>query len=128
MIGHYIDKCRGCDKVMGQCRCPDNNKEIRWGICDECLAIVKRERDSVVKENIAKFRKDMVDTKSGSYYVWYNLEAEPNGPWFATDAWTMTEKHISDGTLFGLLKAIQADIVPDHILINLYNLRHDPYL
>jgi len=34
---HYIEKCRGCKKVIEQCRCPDLNKTVRWSICEDCL-------------------------------------------------------------------------------------------
>ena len=36
MGNHYIKKCKKCLDVISQCRCPDANKEIRWGICDVC--------------------------------------------------------------------------------------------
>ena len=32
MSAHYIERCRDCDVVMGQCRCP-GEKEVRWSQC-----------------------------------------------------------------------------------------------
>lgn len=33
--GHYIERCKYCDAVMGQCRCP-GPKETRYGVCSRC--------------------------------------------------------------------------------------------
>ncbi len=30
---HFITKCRDCEKVMGQCRCPASEKEVTWDRC-----------------------------------------------------------------------------------------------
>jgi hypothetical protein len=35
---HFVTKCEGCQKVIVQCRCPDPNKTVRWGMCDACTA------------------------------------------------------------------------------------------
>jgi len=32
MSAHYIERCRDCDVVMGQCRCP-GEKEVRYSQC-----------------------------------------------------------------------------------------------
>ena len=45
---HFIEKCKECEKVISQCRCPDLNKTIRWGICKECsMAMENKEFDGV---------------------------------------------------------------------------------
>jgi hypothetical protein len=36
MTTHFIDKCRMCQRVIRQCRCPSSGKLIRWGLCDTC--------------------------------------------------------------------------------------------
>ncbi len=38
MSVHYIEKCRHCDTVISQCRCPSKDKSIRLGECAECTA------------------------------------------------------------------------------------------
>jgi len=35
--GHFIMHCKECDKVIGQCRCPAKDKEIRkTDTCEDC--------------------------------------------------------------------------------------------
>lgn len=51
MKTHFIEKCRGCNAVLSQCRCADSNKAIRWGICEECKRVVQEERDSLMAIN-----------------------------------------------------------------------------
>lgn len=34
--GHYMKKCRFCEKVYEQCRCPSKEKTLLWGVCREC--------------------------------------------------------------------------------------------
>lgn len=36
MSGHYVKYCKGCDKVMSQCRCPSKDKTVLYGLCEEC--------------------------------------------------------------------------------------------
>ena len=36
MSKHYMVKCNLCDKVISQCRCMAENKEVKYEICDEC--------------------------------------------------------------------------------------------
>ena len=33
---HYKTICQACEKIMGQCRCPSNDKETRYEICESC--------------------------------------------------------------------------------------------
>ena len=33
---HYAKVCDGCGRVFYQCRCMAKNKEISFGICDNC--------------------------------------------------------------------------------------------
>jgi DNA topoisomerase I len=33
---HYTELCRECGAVISQCRCRHPNKEIRYGLCEEC--------------------------------------------------------------------------------------------
>jgi hypothetical protein len=42
-MNHYIEKCKECQTVMGQCRCPDPNKEVRWTLCPECKVKLSEE-------------------------------------------------------------------------------------
>lgn len=37
-MNHFIKYCKECNKVIAQCRCPKENKEIQYGICSECKA------------------------------------------------------------------------------------------
>ena len=36
-MSHFIKYCRECRVVIGQCRCPDKNKEVQYGTCLKCL-------------------------------------------------------------------------------------------
>ncbi len=33
---HYIEYCRGCRIVMGQCRCPAEKKTVKYSLCTDC--------------------------------------------------------------------------------------------
>jgi hypothetical protein len=33
---HYIEKCQYCGIIISQCRCPSNDKTIKYGTCKEC--------------------------------------------------------------------------------------------
>lgn len=33
---HFIRKCKVCGDVIGQCRCPDLNKKVEYGLCLKC--------------------------------------------------------------------------------------------
>jgi hypothetical protein len=46
--GHFICKCRHCDVVITQCRCPDPSKNVVYSICDKCVAKQMRKEE---KEN-----------------------------------------------------------------------------
>lgn len=35
-MSHYIVKCKCCDAMISQCRCPAKNREIRFDICSNC--------------------------------------------------------------------------------------------
>lgn len=35
---HYVEKCKECSRIIGQCRCPALDKAVQWGVCSECLA------------------------------------------------------------------------------------------
>ena len=37
-MGHYITKCKECDTVIGQCRCPSLNKVTKYDTCTDCKA------------------------------------------------------------------------------------------
>jgi hypothetical protein len=39
MSEHFIVKCRHCDSVIGQCRCPAKDKLIKYGVCDVCKTL-----------------------------------------------------------------------------------------
>lgn len=33
MSNHYIIKCKHCEIIISQCRCPASDKKVRWGDC-----------------------------------------------------------------------------------------------
>ena len=33
---HFVKKCKDCNVVINQCRCPDLNKKVIWGFCNKC--------------------------------------------------------------------------------------------
>ena len=35
-MSHFIEKCRECGTTISQCRCPDLNKTVKYGICAKC--------------------------------------------------------------------------------------------
>lgn len=35
-MNHHIVKCKGCEKVIAQCRCPAVDKTVRYETCEEC--------------------------------------------------------------------------------------------
>jgi hypothetical protein len=37
-MSHYIEKCRACGTVMGQCRCMSKDKTVRLSLCGRCKA------------------------------------------------------------------------------------------
>ena len=37
-MSHYIKKCRTCERVISQCRCP-GPKEIQWDVCKGCKSV-----------------------------------------------------------------------------------------
>jgi hypothetical protein len=37
-MSHFIELCKICGDVISQCRCPDLNKEKRYGVCAKCAA------------------------------------------------------------------------------------------
>ena len=42
-MSHFIKYCKGCNKVMEQCRCMACNKEILYGLCDDCKKTIQEE-------------------------------------------------------------------------------------
>lgn len=38
-MSHFIEKCRCCEEVISQCRCPSSDKAIRWSTCRKCAGI-----------------------------------------------------------------------------------------
>lgn len=47
-MSHYIEKCRVCEAVVSQCRCPAPNKELRLVLCKSCEAKKPSEPPDVV--------------------------------------------------------------------------------
>ena len=37
-MAHYITKCKECDTVISQCRCPSLNKVTNYDTCTNCKA------------------------------------------------------------------------------------------
>lgn len=33
---HFKTVCTQCGIIITQCRCPDQNKTIKWDVCDDC--------------------------------------------------------------------------------------------
>lgn len=36
MSQHFCVKCKNCQRIMAQCRCPDPNKTVTWDTCEDC--------------------------------------------------------------------------------------------
>jgi len=36
MSDHRVKLCKNCNAVIEQCRCPDENKRVEYGICAKC--------------------------------------------------------------------------------------------
>ena len=45
---HFIEKCKYCETIVNQCRCPDLKKEIRFCTCFHCM---ERISPSVVEQS-----------------------------------------------------------------------------
>lgn len=41
-IKHGIIKCKNCDKIIIQCKCPYSTTNIKYSICEECDRKEKR--------------------------------------------------------------------------------------
>lgn len=39
MGNHFIELCSECGTVISQCRCPSNDKEKRYSICEKCKTV-----------------------------------------------------------------------------------------
>lgn len=50
MSNHFIVKCKSCDGVVSQCRCPAPNKTIQYSICDKCKSMEKLSAEQIDKE------------------------------------------------------------------------------
>jgi hypothetical protein len=37
-MNHFITKCKQCETVINQCRCPSESKTVEWGMCASCKA------------------------------------------------------------------------------------------
>jgi hypothetical protein len=37
-MSHFVIKCKYCQGIMTQCRCPDPNKPVTYDICNACKA------------------------------------------------------------------------------------------
>ena len=49
MTTHYILKCSTCDKVISQCRCMAENKDVKFKVCDDCR---EKDRTNINMTNI----------------------------------------------------------------------------
>lgn len=72
-MSHFIEKCKGCARVMRQCRCPDSNKAILWSECDSCAqARAQAEADVVLVDCPGQ----TVEGDLGDVNVCYDLVVE----------------------------------------------------
>lgn len=51
-MNHYIKKCKECQTVMGQCRCPAENKFVEWAVCEKCSQKTKVSNINEVVERV----------------------------------------------------------------------------
>lgn len=47
--GHYIERCKFCNKVMSQCRCIDCNKQVIYSVCTRCSELKDNEERKCVE-------------------------------------------------------------------------------
>jgi hypothetical protein len=47
---HFIEKCKYCNIVISQCRCPSQDKIIKYGICQTC-----KEKEKLNDNNISQY-------------------------------------------------------------------------
>jgi hypothetical protein len=50
---HFIIRCQYCNRVISQCRCPDPNKSLTYGVCDTCKDIRKVTGGFLIPESAA---------------------------------------------------------------------------
>ena len=54
-MSHFIEVCKFCGDVITQCRCPDPNKEKRYGVCVNCAAQHVNAADGAKAEPVCSF-------------------------------------------------------------------------
>ena len=42
-MSHFIKYCEVCKKIMSQCRCMACDKEVLYGLCDDCKNVIQKE-------------------------------------------------------------------------------------
>ena len=52
MSVHFIEKCRHCEKVITQCRCPATDKTVILSVCEDCKAKGKKD---IIKPDMDDF-------------------------------------------------------------------------
>lgn len=64
MAEHFKEICSNCKAIIGQCRCPDPNKKIKYGICKDCLGNTGVNAQQKPHNNIARI-KDLTGRLNG---------------------------------------------------------------
>lgn len=81
-MGHFIENCRVCKKILRQCRCACCNQEQRWTICNDCKA----------KENVPpvtgtrKFKITVARQETVEMDFVVEVKYKPGGAFFQKEA------------------------------------------
>ncbi len=64
---HFKTICKSCEKLMGQCRCPSENKEIRYDVCDSCKIEGEQVQAQLKRSLVAMIENDDFFIKNVNY-------------------------------------------------------------
>jgi hypothetical protein len=62
MGNHFVEKCRGCGKQLSTCRCPAQDKPVRWGQCGKFPNCYPHDKQRFVKDVFSvEFRNELME-------------------------------------------------------------------
>ena len=88
-MAHFIKKCKVCQVVMAQCRCPSPDKEIQWDVCAKCAKATEPYRmlPEAIEIPIRLYRitearctETAVAERSGVRLIMYDVGTDVNFP------------------------------------------------
>jgi len=74
-MNHFITKCKLCEKVINQCRCPSESKTVNYEVCSSCEDI-RTETNTMIDNIVNQIFSDISDRKG---FEVDDLEADIQG-------------------------------------------------